>query len=39
MLTPGKLGVVCNEPKLHPAAFVSAAVQIATALVVCASLT
>ena len=39
MLTPGRLGVVCNEPKLHPAVLVSAAVQIATALVVCASLT
>ena len=39
MLTPGRLGVVCNEPRLHPATLVSAAVQIATALVVCASLT
>jgi uncharacterized membrane protein YjfL (UPF0719 family) len=39
LLTPGKLGIVCREPKLHPAALVSAAVQIATALVVCASLT
>jgi uncharacterized membrane protein YjfL (UPF0719 family) len=39
MLTPGRLGVVCNEPKLHPATLVSAAVQVATALVVCASLT
>jgi uncharacterized membrane protein YjfL (UPF0719 family) len=38
-LTPGRLGVVCEAPKLHPAAFVSAAVQLATALVVCASLT
>jgi uncharacterized membrane protein YjfL (UPF0719 family) len=38
-LTPGALGVVCQTPKLHPAAFVSAAVQVATALVVCASLT
>lgn len=38
-LTPGKLGVVCAERKLHPAALVSAAVQIAVALVVCASLT
>jgi len=38
-LTPGRLGVVCQAPKLHPAAFVSAAVQVATALVVCASLT
>ena len=39
LLTPGKLGVVCAEPKLHPASLVSAAVQIAVALVVCASLT
>ena len=39
LLTPGKLGVVCDEPKLHPATLVSAAVQVATALVVCASLT
>ena len=39
LLTPGRLGVVCEEPKLHPASFVSAAVQLATALVVCASLT
>ena len=39
LLTPGRLGVVCEEAELHPAALVSAAVQIATALVVCASLT
>ena len=39
MLTPGRLGVVCEEPRLHPATLVSAAVQLATALVVCASLT
>jgi uncharacterized membrane protein YjfL (UPF0719 family) len=38
-LTPGKLGVICQAPNLHPASFVSAAVQIAVALVVCASLT
>ena len=38
-LTPGRLGVVCEEPRLHPATLVSAAVQIAVALVVCASLT
>lgn len=38
-LTPGRLGVICAEPKLHPASFVSAGVQIAVALVVCASLT
>lgn len=39
LLTPGKLGVICEESKLHPAALVTAAVQIAVALVVCASLT
>jgi uncharacterized membrane protein YjfL (UPF0719 family) len=39
LLTPGRLGVVCEAPTLHPATFVSAAVQVATALVVCASLT
>ncbi|MEA2221927.1 MAG: hypothetical protein QOH83_303 [Solirubrobacteraceae bacterium] len=39
LLTPGKLGVVCEEEKLHPATLVSAAVQVAVALVVCASLT
>jgi uncharacterized membrane protein YjfL (UPF0719 family) len=39
LLTPGKLGVVCQEKKLHPATLVSAAVQVAVALVVCASLT
>ncbi len=38
-LTPGKLAVICEERTLHPAALVSAAVQIAVALVVCASLT
>ncbi len=39
LLTPGKLGVVCQHGQLHPATLVSAAVQIAVALVVCASLT
>jgi uncharacterized membrane protein YjfL (UPF0719 family) len=39
LLTPGKLGVVCEEKTLHPATLVSAAVQVAVALVVCASLT
>jgi uncharacterized membrane protein YjfL (UPF0719 family) len=39
LLMPGRLGVVCEEAKLHPAAIVSAAVQVAMALVVCASLT
>jgi uncharacterized membrane protein YjfL (UPF0719 family) len=39
LLTPGKLGVICESQRLHPASFVSAAVQIAVALVICASLT
>lgn len=39
LLTPGRLAVICVEPRLHPASLVSAAVQIAVALVVCASLT
>jgi len=39
MLIPGKLGVICEESRLHPAALVSAAIQLAVALVVCASLT
>ena len=38
-LTPGKLGVICQSTRLHPAVLVSAAIQIAVALVVCASLT
>lgn len=38
-LTPGKLGVICQATRLHPAVLVSAAIQIAVALVVCASLT
>jgi uncharacterized membrane protein YjfL (UPF0719 family) len=39
LLTPGKLGAICLRETLHPASFVSAAVQIAVALVICASLT
>jgi uncharacterized membrane protein YjfL (UPF0719 family) len=39
LLTPGRLGAVATEPKLHPAVFVAAAAQLAIALVVCASLT
>lgn len=38
-LTPGKLGVVCMAERFHAATAVSAAVQVAVALVVCASLT
>ena len=39
LLTPGKLNVICARERLHPASFVSAAVQLSVALVVCASLT
>jgi len=39
LLIPGKLAQHCFEPKLHPAAWVTAGIQIATALVICASLT
>src|SRR5688500_7394570 len=39
LLTPGKLGVICEESRMHPAALVTAAIQLAVALVVCASLT
>jgi len=39
LLTPGRLGSIATDPKLHPAAGVAAAAQFAVALVVCASLT
>ncbi len=39
LLIPGRLASICEEPTLHPAAFVAAAGQFAVALVVCASLT
>ncbi len=39
MLIPGKLAAHCFEPTLHPAAWASAGIQVAVALVVCASLT
>ena len=40
LLTPGKLGVLClDNERLHPATVVTASVQVAVALVVCASLT
>jgi len=39
LLIPGKLGSHCFEPKLHPAAWATAGIQISVALVVCASLT
>ena len=39
MLIPGKLADHCFEPKLHPAAWVTAGIQISVALVICASLT
>jgi uncharacterized membrane protein YjfL (UPF0719 family) len=39
LLIPGKLAQHCFEPKLHPAAWTMSGVQVATALVVAASLT
>jgi uncharacterized membrane protein YjfL (UPF0719 family) len=39
LLIPGQLGKHCFEPKLHPAAWASAGIQVSVALVVCASLT
>jgi uncharacterized membrane protein YjfL (UPF0719 family) len=39
LLIPGKLAAHCFEPKMHPAAWASAGIQISVALVVCASLT
>jgi uncharacterized membrane protein YjfL (UPF0719 family) len=39
LLTPGKLGVTCVEERFHTASWVTAAVNMATALIVCASLT
>lgn len=39
VLTPGKLGVICMAERFHPATGVSAATQIAVALIVSASLT
>jgi uncharacterized membrane protein YjfL (UPF0719 family) len=39
LLIPGKLAQHCFNPTLHPAAWVSAGIQLSVALVVCASLT
>jgi uncharacterized membrane protein YjfL (UPF0719 family) len=39
LLIPGKLAQHCFEPKMHPAAWVTAGIQISVALVICASLT
>ena len=39
VLTPGKLGVTCFDEKFHTASWVTASVNLATALIVCASLT
>jgi uncharacterized membrane protein YjfL (UPF0719 family) len=39
LLTPGRLADTCFESTLHPAAWVTAGVQLAVALVVSASLT
>jgi uncharacterized membrane protein YjfL (UPF0719 family) len=39
MVIPGKLGDHCFNPTLHPAAYVTAGIQVSVALVICASLT
>jgi uncharacterized membrane protein YjfL (UPF0719 family) len=39
LLIPGKLADHCFEPRMHPAAWVTAGIQISVALVICASLT
>ena len=39
LVIPGKLGTHCFNPTLHPAAYVTAGIQVSVALVVCASLT
>ena len=39
LLIPGKLANHCFDAKLHPAAWVTAGIQLSVALIVCASLT
>jgi uncharacterized membrane protein YjfL (UPF0719 family) len=39
LLIPGKLAEHCFKPSLHPAAWVTAGIQLSVALIVCASLT
>ncbi len=39
MITPGKLGAHVTDETYHPATAVSASVQVAVALIICASLT
>jgi uncharacterized membrane protein YjfL (UPF0719 family) len=39
LVIPGKLGDHCFTPTLHPAAYVTAGIQVSVALIVCASLT
>ena len=39
LVTPGRLGAVLMRERFHPGALVAAAMQLAIALVVCASLT
>jgi uncharacterized membrane protein YjfL (UPF0719 family) len=39
LLTPGKLGVTCVEERFHTASWVTAAVNMSVALIICASLT
>lgn len=39
VVTPGRLGDICRGKELHPATKVAAAIHVATALVISASLT
>jgi uncharacterized membrane protein YjfL (UPF0719 family) len=39
LLIPGKLAQHCFNPTLHPAAWVTAGIQLSVALIICASLT
>jgi uncharacterized membrane protein YjfL (UPF0719 family) len=39
LVTPGKLGAILMQQRFHPATAMAAAMQLAVALVVCASLT
>jgi uncharacterized membrane protein YjfL (UPF0719 family) len=39
LVIPGRLGAHCFNPTLHPAAYVTAGIQVSVALIVCASLT
>jgi uncharacterized membrane protein YjfL (UPF0719 family) len=39
LVIPGRLGDHCFSPTMHPAAYVTAGIQVSVALIVCASLT